>query len=119
MAAESFEDLEVWKRGCRVAVVEILEDCTRYGLRNQMERAALSVPSNIAEGSERPPQDFAKFIGYSLGSIAELKTQLYIAGRIGVVPNDVHARLCDELSQIARMSNALRGSLNANPPRHR
>ena len=121
MAAGSFEELEVRKRGCRVAVegFELLKDCRRFGLRDQMKRAALSVPSNIAEGSERPPKDFAKFLGSTLGSTAELRTQLDIADRVGVISTDARVRLCDELSQIARMSNALRATLSAQPPRHR
>jgi four helix bundle protein len=51
----SFEELEVWKRSCRLAVdiYNILKDSKEYGLKDQMNRAAVSVPSNIAEGCER------------------------------------------------------------------
>ncbi len=86
MAYESFENLEVWKSGCRVAVriYEILKTCKDYGLKDQMTRAAVSVPSNIAEGAERDSKlEFIRFLHIAKGSAAELRTQLYIARQIG------------------------------------
>jgi len=55
MAYRSFEELEVWKRSCKLAVDTyiVLKDCREFGLRDQMNRAAVSVPSNIAEGAAR------------------------------------------------------------------
>jgi len=52
---KSIEDLEVWKRSCRLAVsiYEILKDCRDFGLKDQMTRCAVSIPSNLAEGAER------------------------------------------------------------------
>ena len=84
-----------------------------------MERSAVSIGSNIAEGSERPPQDFAKFIGYALGSVAELKTQLYIADKAGLIETMRRQAVTQELGEIARMLNGLRKSLDAKPPSHR
>jgi len=54
MGYNSFEKLDVWKRSCRIAVrmYELLRDCQDYGLKDQMTRAAVSIPSNIAEGTE-------------------------------------------------------------------
>ena len=66
MGYRSFEDLEVWKRACRLAVrvYDILRDCRDYGLKDQMTRAAVSIASNIAEGAERNSgPDFNRFIG--------------------------------------------------------
>ena len=75
---QSFEELEVWKRGCQlaVAVYESLRETREFALRNQMQRAAVSIPSNIAEGCERGGKDFARFLRIARGSAAELRTQL-------------------------------------------
>src|SRR5205085_8240206 len=77
VAYQSFEELDVWKRACNLAVqvYESLRDCREYGLRDQMQRAAVSIASNIAEGSERTPKDFARFLTMARGSAAELRTQ--------------------------------------------
>ena len=81
----TFEDLEVWKRGCNLAVdlhVAVAES-KDFAVRNQMERASLSIPSNIAEGAERDTTpDFIRFLRYSKGSCGELRTQLYVSERI-------------------------------------
>ena len=82
---ETFEDLEVWKRGCNLAVdVHVaLAESKDFALRNQMERSSLSIPSNIAEGCERDSTpDYIKFLRYSKGSCGELRTQLYISDRV-------------------------------------
>lgn len=79
MAYGSFEELEVWKRSCRLAVrvYELLRECRDYGLRDQMSRAAVSIASNIAEGAERDSRaEFARFLHIAKGSAAELRTQL-------------------------------------------
>lgn len=113
MGYRSFEELEVWKRSCQLAVIiyETLKDCLDYGLRDQMQRAAVSIPSNIAEGSERGGKDFARFLRIAQGSAAELRTQIYIAQRIGVVTTAQQTQLTIELKQIARMLTGLRRSL--------
>jgi len=61
----SFEELEVWKRGCKLAVevYVALKDCRDYGLRDQMTKSAVSVSSNIAEGAERDSEkEFIRFL---------------------------------------------------------
>lgn len=78
----TFEDLEVWRRGCQLAVDVCVAtgDSRDYALKDQMQRSAISIPSNIAEGSERDSdKDFIRFLRYSKGSCGELRTQLYIA----------------------------------------
>jgi hypothetical protein len=69
----SFEELEVWKRACQLAVrvYELLRCCREFGLRNQMQKAAVSIASNIAEGSERGGKDFVRFLTIARGSAAE------------------------------------------------
>ena len=66
-----FEDLEVWKKGCRltVEIYRAFFQCKDYGFKDQVQRSALSVPSNIAEGYERnSPQDFIRFLNIAKGS---------------------------------------------------
>src|SRR6478752_5365433 len=77
----NFENLDIWKRGCRLAVnVCVASHKSReFALKDQMQRSAISIPSNIAEGAERASEaDFIRFLSYSKGSCGELRTQLMI-----------------------------------------
>lgn len=111
---QSFEDLEVWKRACSLAVrvYEALRNCKDFGLRNQMQRAAVSIASNIAEGSERSKKDFARFLKMSRGSAAELRTQTYIAAKIGIINADTMRDIVEETKELSKMLFALIKSLN-------
>ena len=85
MGLNTFEDLDVWKRACRLAVDVCCEfdDCKNYTLKDQTQRSAISIPSNIAEGAERSTDgDFVRFLRYAKASCAELRTQLYIARKL-------------------------------------
>ncbi|WP_437200893.1 four helix bundle protein [Planctomicrobium sp. SH664] len=83
MAYRSFEELEVWKRSCALAVLiyQKLAQVREFSLRDQVQRAAVSIPFNIAEGAERGGRDFVRFLRIALGSAAELRTQVYISGK--------------------------------------
>lgn len=114
MAYRSFEDLEVWQMACRLSVdvYELLDGCQDYGLKDQMTRAAVSIASNIAEGAERGTKpDFARFVHIAKGSAAELRTQLYIANRIGLIESDDQRRLSKELKAISGKLHRLTQSL--------
>lgn len=114
MAYRSFEELEVWQISCRLAVrvYEVLGSCRDYGLRDQMTRAAVSIPSNIAEGAERDSKaDFNRFLHIAKGSAAELRTQLYIASRIGLITPAQQQELTQQTKQIAAMLQNLSKSL--------
>jgi four helix bundle protein len=77
---EAFEQMDVWKRSCRlcVAIYRAFGSCREYGFKDQIGRAALSVPSNIAEGYERSSsKEFARFLKIAKGSCGELRSQLY------------------------------------------
>jgi four helix bundle protein len=112
MAYHSFEDLEVWKRSCALSVVifEVMCDVRQFSLKDQMERAAISIPSNIAEGSERGGIDFARFLRIASGSAAELRTQLYIERRLELISTSDFARILPELKEISKMLSGLRKS---------
>ena len=83
-----FEDLNVWKEAMLLTrdVYRELKNCKNFGLRDQMQRSAVSIPSNIAEGFERNSnKEFIRFLYIALGSCAELRTQLYITIDIEII----------------------------------
>ncbi len=88
MGVEKFEDLEVWKLGMNLSVLlySSLKDCRDFGLRDQMQRASVSIPSNIAEGFDRKTnKEYIYFLHIAKGSCAELRTQIYLAKEVGVI----------------------------------
>jgi four helix bundle protein len=110
MAYQSFEDLNVWKRSCRLAVdvSRSLTDSKQYGLKDQMQRAAISVASNIAEVAERDSkQDYIRFLRIAKGSAAELRTQCYIAVRLDILVQKDAARFTQECKEIGCMLQGL------------
>ena len=116
MAFHSFEDLEVWKLSCRLAIglYADLRHCDDRGLKDQMTRAAVSIASNIAEGSERTTgPDFVRFLNIAKGSAAELRTQVYIAARVGILSSQQQCRLTTDLKQISAMLHVLSKSIRA------
>ena len=116
MAYSSFEELEVWQKACVLAVriYRVMENSKDFGLKNQMTRSAVSIASNIAEGSERGSiPDFIRFLHISKGSAAELRTQVYIACRIELITDRAQKEITDELKSISKMLHALIKSLNS------
>jgi four helix bundle protein len=114
MAYNSFENLEVWQKACRLAVrlYLVLGKCKDYGLKNQMTKSGVSVASNIAEGAERgSAAEFIRFLHIAKGSAAELRTQIYIARRIEILSDQVETELISELKSISSMLHALIKSL--------
>jgi four helix bundle protein len=114
MAYQSFEDLEVWQRGCRfsVEIFQAFEKCRLTNLKNQIERAGLSVPSNIAEGAERGgKKEFSQFLKIAKGSSGEVRTQLYIAGKLQAIEVESVKRLVKESKEISAMIEGLRKSV--------
>ena len=113
-----FERLDVWKEGCRLTVdiYSELQKCRDNGLRDQMQRAAVSIPSNIAEGSERQSEkEFIQFLYIAKGSCAELRTQLYIASKIGAIPAASCTALVTRCKSVSRMLQSLISSMNRKP----
>ena len=105
-----FENFEVWKKSCRLTVelYKELQNCKDYALKDQMTRAAVSIPSNIAEGAERrTKKEFINFLSISKGSAAELRTQIYIASKIGILSPAVSKHFTDELKRISAMLHKL------------
>jgi four helix bundle protein len=116
----TYKDLKIWQKSVDLAVK--VYEVTRlfpkeelYGLTYQLKKSAVSIPSNIAEGSGRnTKKDFNNFLGISHGSSCELDTQLIIASRINFIsPVDLDS-LENEIYEIQKMNWALRKSLNLN-----
>ena len=114
MNTHHFENLDVWKRSCRLAVDVCKTTCDFkiYALRDQIQKSAISIPSNIAEGAEKPTTpDFLRFLGYSKGSSGELRTQLMIYKALSQEMNipipDNLSNMIDETLEISRMLQGL------------
>jgi four helix bundle protein len=116
---QSFKDLIVWQRAIEltIAIYELtakFPDSERFGLINQLRRAAVSVASNIAEGYGRATKgEYVQFLGHARGSCSEVETQLVIAKALsfGSTANlDTAENLCNE---VGRMLGALMKSIRA------
>ena len=109
-------ELRVWQQSMDLAeaVYSLTKQFPRdeiYGLTSQMNRAAVSVPSNIAEGYGRGGRDYERFIGMAYGSLLELETQTELVGRLGLAPTDQVEPLLTRTASVGRMLNALRAGL--------
>lgn len=110
MAYQSFEDLEVWKRACRLAieVVRAFSKSKEYIFKDQMVRAAISIPSNIAEGYERDSRlDVIRFLRIAKGSAAELRTQCYLAQKLELLVQSQCQMFIQECKEISAMLQGL------------
>ena len=112
----NFERLDVWQKA--IVFADFIYDCSRpfpdeerFGLTNQIRRAANSIPSNIAEGAARPGADFSKFLGYAMGSLYEVVSQSFIARRRKYLSEDSFRKIYADAEEIARMLSGLRKSL--------
>ncbi len=107
---KSFEDLLVWKEGVRLCidVYCLLKGSRDFGLKDQMQRSSVSVPSNIAEGFERNTnKEFIRFLYIAKGSCAELRTQLYIAIKVGEIDEQTGKKLIETAKSISSMLHGL------------
>jgi four helix bundle protein len=117
MKSQSYSDLEVWKKA--IDLCEVVYQCCAnfpksewYALSDQMRRAAVSVPSNIAEGQARQyPSEFRQFLAVAKGSLAELDTQRIIAARLHFITEEQSANLETRITEIRKMLWALTESL--------
>ncbi len=101
---ERFEDLNIWQDGVDIAadIYHHLKECKDFGLRDQLQRSAVSIPSNIAEGFDRQSnKEFIRFLRIAKGSCGELRTQLIIAQKVNLISDDL-----DHLIQQSRVLSA-------------
>jgi four helix bundle protein len=105
-----FEDLEVWKRSARLSadLYKSTQNLRDFGFKDQITRAGLSVPSNIAEGYERgTDREKAQFLNYAKGSAGELRTQIYIGIDIGYIDPDKGRQWIQEAEVLSKMLYSL------------
>ncbi len=117
---KGYEDLIVWQEAMNL--VELVYSATRsfpkdelYGLVSQLRRAAVSVPSNIAEGQARMTRgEFLQFLGHARGSLAEIDTQTRLAERLHMLRPDDANGLGQQIATTGRLLNGLMSSLAKN-----
>jgi four helix bundle protein len=116
----TFQDLRIWQEAMdlTVEIYRVTGGFPRnetYGLASQMRRAAVSVPSNIAEGKgHRSDPEFVRFLLHARGSLLELQTQLLIARRLQYLPEKKADELCRNGDGIGRGLNALINKFRSN-----
>ena len=110
---EGYKDLIVWQKSMKLVsdiykLTRMLPKEEIYGLTNQMRRAAVSIPSNIAEGYERETKkDFVKFLYIAKSSRAELETQIYICIQENYLTKEQASTVLDLCTEIKRMVSSL------------
>ena len=103
---QSFEDLVIWKEGLQLSIdIYVALDSNRdYGLKDQIQRSSVSVPSNIAEGFERETdKEFIRFLYIAKGSCAELRTQLYILKARKINTVELYQEFIERAKKISSM----------------
>ena len=115
---KQYQDLVVWQKAMAV-VAEVYKttaafpDNEKFGLTSQMRRAAVSIPSNIAEGQGRMPSGkFKQFLGHARGSLYELETQLLICENMKLIESQLAEQLQQQTKEVGRLLNGLLRSLN-------
>ena len=122
MTIKYYRDLEVWQIGMSVAqsvyaISRRFPFHERLALGSQMQRAAVSIPSNIAEGHSRAHlKEYLKHIGIAIGSLAELETQLELSVDLGYTSQTETEKLFSNLKLLGRKLYSLRDSLSEHLP---
>ncbi|MCK4398698.1 MAG: four helix bundle protein [Methanophagales archaeon] len=119
---KNFKELKVWQKG--IELVAIVYKITssfpeeeKYGLIAQMRRAAVSIPSNIAEGHLRKTaKDFKQFLSIARGSCAELETQIIIAHELDFIHGDNFENLSSKIEELSKMLSSFYSKINPKPP---
>ena len=118
MPVKDYRELIVWQKA--MDLVETIYRITGtfpreeiYGLTTQIRRAAISIPSNIAEGNGRnTTRDYVHFLGMAYGSVKEVETQAFIAERLRYIDSSLSGELVSRTGEIARLISGLINSLN-------
>ena len=117
MKSSNYKELKVWQKAMDLTVavyklVKLLPKEETYALSDQMRRAVVSIPSNIAEGQGRnSDKEFIQFLSIARGSLWELETQIEICLRIGYIDQSMATDTNNLIAEISKMLNALSNSL--------
>jgi len=109
----SYRELQVWRLSMQLtkdvyAVTKNFPSDERFGLISQLRRAAVSIPSNIAEGQARYSQrEFLRFLSNARGSLAEVETQLLLSTELGYVPESEMQKLTRKTAEVGWLLNGL------------
>ena len=109
----NFRKYDAWQNALQVVetiyqLTKCFPEDEKYGLTNQVRRAAVSIASNIAEGASRESEvDFARFLEISLGSAFEVETQILIANQLGYVTAENYEPLLNQLTILQKQINSL------------
>jgi len=114
----NFKELKIWQKGFDIAVksfklVSTFPKEERYGISSQLTRAAVSIPSNIAEGSSgKSEKDYNRFLEISLGSTFEAETQLLIAAAVNFGNTDMRDEILKDIQEEQKMLSGFMNKLN-------
>lgn len=113
----NFKKLKIWLMGIEIAknisdLTSNLPSYENFGLRSQMERCSVSIPSNIAEGSSRTNKSFSHFLDISLGSSFELQTQLLLANYKKYVSDEITLNIETKIEEFQRATMVFQNTLN-------
>lgn len=106
---ETFEDLSVWQQAIDLAtaIYSVLDKSRDFSFRDQLQRAAISVSSNIAEGYERGSNaDFIRFLYHAKASCGEMRSQLHLAGRVRLLDEETAGKLIADANLLSRKLGA-------------
>ncbi len=117
MRIEKFEEIQAWKEA-RILVKEIyssFSNCKDFGFKDQIQRAGISIMSNIAEGFERNTnKEFVNFLSIARGSCAELKSLLYAALDVGYIEEGIFRHMYGQISKVNGLVNGFISYLKSN-----
>ena len=115
-----FRKFLIWKESIDLTtviydLVKVLPTEERYGIKSQITRSRVSIPSNIAEGCSRSNKEFKHFLNIAFGSSYELETQLIISSRIGLIDSETVKHVQLNLNTLQKRINAFRNSIKHIP----
>jgi len=117
MGVRQYQDLIAWQKAMDLVihVYKVTDEFPRkemFGLTNQLRRAAVSVPSNIAEGQARSTVEFVRYLSVAQGSLQEIETQILIACRLDYINASQKPKLIEMITEVGRLLRGLSRSLS-------